>query len=83
MIQSSYLGVLESLNIIFFKFYIAQSTNNPHVTLFYNCIYKTARYSILSPLVKKSYLGHKLLNPEYHVIASQPFIYQQIQCAGR
>ena len=67
--------------MLIFGFYIAQSSKNPHVTLFEHCISKTARYSILSPLVKKSYLGDKLLNPEYQVIASRPFIYQQIQCA--
>ena len=37
-------------------------------------------YSILSSLVKKSYLDDKLLNPEYQVIASWTFIYQQIHC---
>ena len=69
--------------MLIFGFYIAQNNKNPHVTLFKHCISKTARYSILTPLVKKSYLGDKLLNPEYQVIASRPFIYQQIQCAGR
>ena len=67
--------------MLIFGFYIAQNNKNPHVTLFKHCISKTARYSILTPLVKKSYLGDKLLNPEYQVIASRPFIYQQIQCA--
>ena len=57
--------------MLIFGFYIAQSSKNPHVTLFEHCISKTARYSILSPLVKKSYLGDKLLNPEYKVIASE------------
>ena len=66
--------------MLIFGFYIAQNNKNPHVTLFKHCISKTARYSILTPLVKKSYLGDKLLNPEYQVIASRPFIYQQIQC---
>ena len=68
--------------MLIFGFYIAQNNKNPHVTLFKHCISKTARYSILTPLVKKSYLGDKLLNPEYQVIASRPFIYQQIQCAA-
>ena len=67
--------------ILLFVYYIAQSTKNLHVTLFDHCISKTARYSILSSLVKKSYLGDRLLNPEYQVIASRTFIYQQIQCA--
>ena len=66
--------------MLIFGFYIAQNNKNPHVTLFKHCISKTARYSILTPLVKKSYLGDKLLNPEYQVIASRTFIYQQIQC---
>ena len=66
--------------MLIFGFYIAQNNKNPHVTLFKHCISKTARYSILTPLVKKSYLGDKLLNPEYQVIASRPFIYQKIQC---
>ena len=66
--------------MLIFGFYIAQNNKNPHVTLFKLCISKTARYSILTPLVKKSYLGNKLLNPEYQVIASRPFIYQKIQC---
>ena len=69
--------------MLIFGFYIAQNNKNPHVTLFKHCISKTARYSILTPLVKKSYLGDKLLNPEYQVIASRPFIYQQIQCVLR
>ena len=66
--------------MLIFGFYIEQNNKNPYVTLFKHCISKTARYSILTPLVKKSYLGDKLLNPEYQVIASRPFIYQQIQC---
>ena len=57
--------------MLIFGFYIAQNNKNPHVTLFKHCISKTARYSILTPLVKKSYLGDKLLNPEYQVIASE------------
>ena len=44
---------------------------NLHVTPFNHYISKTARSSISSPLVKKSYLGGKLLNPEYQVIASE------------
>ena len=55
--------------MLIFGFYIAQNNKNPHVTLFKHCISKTARYSILTPLVKKSYIGDKLLNPEYQVIA--------------
>ena len=51
--------------MLIFGFYIAQNNKNPHVTLFEHCISKTARYSILGHLVKKSYLGDKLLNPEY------------------
>ena len=57
--------------MLIFGFYIAQNNKNPHVTLFKHCISKTARYSILTPLVKKSYLGDKLLNPEYQVIGSE------------
>ena len=69
--------------MLIFGLYIAQNNKNPHVTPFNHCISRySARYSILTPLVKKSYLGDKLLNPEYQVIASQPFIYQQIQCVG-
>ena len=80
MKESSVFCRLIKLEILIFGFYIAQSSKNPHVTLFEHCISKTARYSILTPLVKKSYLGDKLLNPEYQVIASRTFIYQQIQC---
>ena len=57
--------------MLIFGFYIAQNNKNPYVTLFKHCISKTARYSILTPLVKKSYLGDKLLNPEYQVIGSE------------
>ena len=57
--------------MLIFGFYIAQNNKNPHVTLLKHCISKTARYSILTPLVKKSYLGDKLLNPEYQVIGSE------------
>ena len=74
--------ILVSYKVLYITIWIlhAQSTKNQHVTLFDHCISKTARYSILTPLVKKFYLGDKLLNPEYQVIASRPFIYQQIQC---
>ena len=61
-----------------FGFYIAQCIKNPHVTLNGHRFSKTACYSILGSLVKNSYLGDKLLNPEYQVIASRTFIYQQI-----
>ena len=54
--------------MLIFGFYIAQNNKNPHVTLFQHCISKTAHYSILSPFVKKSYLGDQLLNLEYQLI---------------
>ena len=57
--------------MLIFGFDIAQNNKNPHVPLFKHCISKTARYSILGHLVKKSYLGDKLLNPEYQVIANE------------
>ena len=57
--------------MLFFGFYIAHSTESSHVTLFNHRISKTAHCSILSPFVKKSYLGDNLLNPEYQVIANE------------
>ena len=62
---------IKKFQILFFGFYIAHCKENLHVTPFNHYISKTARPSISSPLVKKSYLGDKLLNPEYQVIASE------------
>ena len=71
MNQSSYLGVLESLQYYFLDLTLhkAQQINMSHFLTTVSP--KQPVYPFRALFVKKSYLGHKLLNPEGGTFCSE------------